>query len=77
MEVKTKAVQAVNGEEFAKDKSPAYIEAAFDLAEVADAEIDTVRKALLMHKPVDANDNDNGQSAREKRLNDAWKAESA
>ena len=63
------AVTAVRGADAVKDKSPAYIEAAFDLA--VDANPDQFRKEMQGRDRQSANDN--GQDAYEKRLNNAWK----
>ena len=72
LDVKTAAVQAIYGEEFTQDKSSAYIEAAFDLAEIKAPVKDSVRESLKDRKPVEQVA-DNGQSAYEQRLNEAWK----
>lgn len=69
IEIMTAAVAAVRGADAVKDKSPAYIEAAFDLA--IDVKPDTFRQDMQGRDKQPANDN--GQSAYEKRLNDAWK----
>lgn len=69
IEIMTDAVTAVRGADAVKDKSPAYIEAAFDLA--VDAKPDPFRQAMQGRDKQAANDN--GQSAYEKRLNNAWK----
>ena len=69
IEIMTAAVTAVRGADAVKDKSPAYIEAAFDLA--IDAQPDQFRRDMQGRDKQAANDN--GQSAYEKRLNDAWK----
>lgn len=69
IEIMTVAVTAVRGADAVKDKSPAYIEAAFDLA--IDAQPDQFRQDMQGRDKQSANDN--GQSAYEKRLNDAWK----
>ena len=72
LEIKTIAVDAANGEGFSKDKSAAYVEAAFDLAKAPEGG-DSFRETLIdreMQPPAAA---DNGQTAYEKRLNDSWK----
>jgi len=47
LEIKTLAVVAANGADFAKDKSPAYIEAAFDMLKAPEGTGDPVRDALI------------------------------
>ncbi|GFO81232.1 MAG: hypothetical protein A49_08590 [Methyloceanibacter sp.] len=76
-EIRKAAVVAVHGEDAIKGKSDAYIEAAFDLAlKAADAgSNDTVRAALKSRDASASNENDNGQTAYEKRLTDGWKNE--
>lgn len=69
IEIMTTAVTAVRGADAVKGKSPAYIEAAFDLA--VDAKPDQFRAEIASRDKQAANDN--GQSDYEKRLNDAWK----
>lgn len=69
IDIMAAAVTAVRGADAVKDKSPAYIEAAFDLA--VDAQPDQFRKDMQGRDKQAANDN--GQSGYEKRLNDAWK----
>lgn len=69
IEIMTTAVTAVRGADAVKDKSAAYIEAAFDLA--VDAKPDQFRAEIASRDKQAANDN--GQSAYEQRLNDAWK----
>lgn len=69
IEIMTTAVTAVRGADAVAGKSPAYIEAAFDLA--VDAKPDQFRQDMQGRDPKSANDN--GQSGYEKRLNDAWK----
>lgn len=69
IDIMAAAVTAVRGADAVKDKSPAYIEAAFDLA--VDAQPDQFRQDMQGREKQAANDN--GQSAYEKRLNDAWK----
>ena len=69
LEIMTVAVTAVRGADAVKDKSAAYIEAAFDLA--VDAQPDQFRHDMQGRDKQAANDN--GQSGYEKRLNDAWK----
>jgi len=69
IDIMTAAVTAVRGADAVKDKSPAYIEAAFDLA--VDAKPDQFRQDMQGRDKQSANDN--GQSGYEKRLNDAWK----
>lgn len=72
-QIKAKAVDAVRGEGFTKDKSEAYIDAAFDLCEARDGG-DPVRQALIDRENTQ---DDNGQAAYEKRLSDGWKGEVA
>lgn len=69
LDIMTAAVTAVRGADAVTGKSPAYIEAAFDLA--VDAKPDQFRQDMQGRDPKSANDN--GQSGYEKRLNDAWK----
>lgn len=69
IDIMAAAVTAVRGADAVKGKSPAYIEAAFDLA--VDAQPDQFRQDMQGRDKQAANDN--GQSAYEKRLNDAWK----
>ena len=69
IEIMTVAVSAVRGADAVTGKSPAYIEAAFDLA--VDAKPDQFRQDMQGRDKQSANDN--GQSGYEKRLNDAWK----
>ena len=69
IEIMTTAVTAVRGADAVAGKSPAYIEAAFDLA--VDAKPDQFRQDMQGRDKQSANDN--GQSGYEKRLNDAWK----
>lgn len=69
IEIMTAAVAAVRGADAVKDKSHAYIEAAFDLA--IDAQPDQFRQDMQGRDKQSANDN--GQASYEKRLNDAWK----
>ena len=69
IEIMTVAVTAVRGADAVAGKSPAYIEAAFDLA--VDAKPDQFRQDMQGRDKQSANDN--GQSGYEKRLNDAWK----
>ena len=77
-DIRKTAVTAVRGEDSVKDKSDAYIQAAFDLAveSVSDKsnanDDDPVRKALKSRDTSNPSD-DNGQDAYEKRLADAWK----
>ena len=63
------AVIAVRGADAVKDKSDAYITAAFDLA--VESKPDAFRAAMQDRKPT--TENGNGQTDYEKRLNDAWK----
>ena len=63
------AVIAVRGADAIKDKSDAYITAAFDLA--VESKPDQFRAAMQDRKP--STENGNGQSDYEKHLNDAWK----
>ena len=78
LEIKTQAVASAQGAEFAKDKSAAYIEAAFDMLKVAEGTGDSVRDALIAGGQQPATDSaDNGQEAYEKRLQDAWKPNTA
>lgn len=63
------AVIAVRGADAVKDKSDAYITAAFDLA--VESKPDQFRAAMQDRKP--STENGNGQSDYEKHLNDAWK----
>jgi hypothetical protein len=69
IEIMTVAVTAARGADAVTGKSPAYIEAAFDLA--VDAQPDQFRQDMQGRDKQSANDN--GQSGYEKRLNDAWK----
>lgn len=69
IEIMTVAVTAARGADAVIGKSPAYIEAAFDLA--IDAQPDQFRQDMQGRDKQSANDN--GQASYEKRLNDAWK----
>lgn len=62
------AVTAVRGADAIKDKSDAYVTAAFDLA--VESKPDAFRAAMQDRKPAESG---NGQSDYEKHLNDAWK----
>jgi hypothetical protein len=62
------AVIAVRGADAVKDKSDAYVAAAFDLA--VESKPDQFRAAMQDRKPGESG---NGQTDYEKRLNDAWK----
>ena len=62
------AVIAVRGADAVKDKSDAYVTAAFDLA--VESKPDAFRAAMQDRKPAESG---NGQSDYEKHLNDAWK----
>ena len=63
------AVIAVRGADAIKDKSAAYVQAAFDLA--VESKPDQFRAAMQDRKP--SAESSNGQTDYEKRLNDAWK----
>ena len=62
------AVIAVRGADAIKDKSDAYVTAAFDLA--IESKPDQFRAAMQDRKPGESG---NGQTDYEKRLNDSWK----
>lgn len=68
LEIMKTAVIAVRGADAVKDKSDAYVTAAFDLA--VESKPDKFRAAMQDRKPAE---NGNGQTDYEKRLNDAWK----
>lgn len=68
IEIMKTAVIAVRGADAVKDKSDAYVAAAFDLA--VESKPDAFRVAMQDRKPAE---NGNGQNDYEKRLNDAWK----
>ena len=68
IEIMKAAVIAVRGADAIKDKSDAYVTAAFDLA--VESKPDQFRAAMQDRKP---SENGNGQSDYEKHLNDAWK----
>ena len=68
IEIMKTAVIAVRGADAVKDKSDAYVKAAFDLA--VESKPDQFRAAMQDRKPAE---NGNGQTDYEKRLNDAWK----
>lgn len=70
LEIMKAAVIAVRGADAVKDKSDAYVTAAFDLA--VESKPDAFRAAMQDRKPSE-NGNGNGQTDYEKRLNDAWK----
>ncbi|MFU7227354.1 DUF2213 domain-containing protein [Pseudomonas aeruginosa] len=70
-EIRKAVVVAKLGDAAIAGKTEAYIDARFDLL-VEDANVDPVRRALGDRKTTTA-PNDNGQSAYEARLNDAWK----
>lgn len=72
-EIMALAVKAKRGEAAIKDKSPAYIEAAFDIAVTDGATAGTDQFRQSMQHRDNTAPADNGQSAYEKRLNDAWK----
>lgn len=72
-DIRKAVVVAKLGDAAIKDKSEAYIDARFDiLAEDAKKPVDPVR-AALMNRDANSTVNDNGQSAYEKRLGEAWK----
>ena len=72
-DIRKAVVVAKLGDAAIKDKSSAYIDARFDiLAEDAKKPVDPVR-AALMNRDATSTVNDNGQSAYEKRLGEAWK----
>ena len=68
IEIMKTAVIAVRGADAVKDKSDAYVTAAFDLA--VESKPDQFRAAMQDRKPAESG---NGQTDYEKRLNDAWK----
>jgi len=68
-EIMKAAVAAVRGEDAIKEKSAAYIQAAFDLA--VEAKPDAFRDAMSTRK-ISANDN--GQDDYEQRLSAAWRS---
>jgi hypothetical protein len=68
LEIMKAAVIAVRGADSVKDKSDAYVTAAFDLA--VESKPDQFRAAMQDRKPAESG---NGQTDYEKRLNDAWK----
>lgn len=70
-EIRKAVVVAKLGDAAIAGKTEAYIDARFDLL-VEDANVDPVRRALGDRKTTTA-PNDNGQSAYEARLSDAWK----
>lgn len=70
-EIRKAVVVAKLGDAAIAGKTEAYIDARFDLL-VEDANVDPVRRILGDRKTTTA-PNDNGQSAYESRLNDAWK----
>jgi hypothetical protein len=73
-DIRKAVVVAKLGDAAVEGKSAAYIDARFDiLAEDAKKGSDVVRKALGDKTPPSINDN--GQSAYEARLSDAWKKE--
>ncbi|MGG2800330.1 DUF2213 domain-containing protein [Pseudomonas aeruginosa] len=69
-EIRKAVVVAKLGDAAIAGKTEAYIDARFDLL-VEDANVDPVRRALCDRKTTTPNDN--GQSAYESRVNDAWK----
>jgi len=72
-DIRKAVVVAKLGDDAVKDKADAYIDARFDfLAEDAAKNADPVRAALQSQDRAPLT-NDNGQSAYEKRLADAWK----
>lgn len=76
IDIRRAVVHAKLGDAAVKDKSDAYIEARFDVL-VDEAKKDPVRGALLVDGQFrNQNPQDNGQSAYEKRLADAWKGNS-
>jgi hypothetical protein len=70
-EIRKAAVIAKLGDAAVKDKPDAYIAARFDIL-AEDAAKDPVRQHLI-NNDSRANPNDNGQSAYEQRMTDAWK----
>ena len=73
-DIRKKVVTAVRGEAAVLGKSPAYINAAFDLAvETHSKNPDPVRKALIGRDTRSFNQ-DHGQTAYEKRIATAWKS---
>jgi len=77
IEIKTMAVDAFHESEFCKDKSPAYIEGAFDALKMPEPKTDEFRNVVKSITPTNDSANDNGQSAYEKRLQDGWKTNGA
>lgn len=72
-EIKTAAVAAARGAEFAADKSEAYIAVAFDMLDVPAAS-DTVRETLMTRTPAaDSRADDRGYSDRVAYLKNAHK----
>lgn len=74
-EIRKAAVAAALGDDAVKDRSQAYIDARFEiLVEDAGKQTrDPVRDAFIKSPPSNPNNSDNGQTAYEKRLSDAWK----
>lgn len=74
-EIRSIAVQAVRGEDSVLDKSEAYVQGAFDAA-IDLAKSEKTNKFAEAVKSVDRSEvKDNGQSAYEARLSNAWKKE--
>lgn len=73
-DIRKTSVVAVLGDAAVKDKSDDYIEARFDIL-VDKASEDPVRAALVNQGRNPRQPQDNGQSAYEKRLTDAWKGD--
>lgn len=78
-DIRRTAVEAIRGKDAIEGKSESYIAAAFDLA--VEAANDSQGGDQSFRKAVEsrqtATDEDNGQSAYEKRLADAWKTSPA
>ncbi|MCO7546164.1 DUF2213 domain-containing protein [Stutzerimonas nitrititolerans] len=74
-EIRKAAVVAKLGDAAVKDKADAYIAARFDIL-AEDAAEDPVRQHMRQQDGKPTNPADNGQTAYEQRLADAWKGES-
>ncbi|WNW10119.1 DUF2213 domain-containing protein [Pseudomonas sp. DTU_2021_1001937_2_SI_NGA_ILE_001] len=73
-EIRKAVVVAKLGDSVIAGKSEAYVDARFDML-AEDAAKDPVRQHLQSRDSLPSNVNDNGQSAYEQRLANAWKGE--
>jgi hypothetical protein len=74
-EIRRAAVVAKLGDAAVKDKPEAYVAARFDILAEDAAKADPVRAALQTRDGTVRNTQDNGQTAYESRLQNAWKGD--